>query len=88
MYVKERLTYSLTIYIISFLHHLTKEEEAAVHPAWRTMAILLLVVTLLLASTWIALCVIICRSKKGLKSLKILHTIKKEGNIYLSLQKP
>ena len=83
--VKKKPICLLTILDHFFLEHLT-EEAAAVHPVWRTMAILFLVVAVLSASTCIALCVMICHSKKGLKPLKILHTIKKEGIIHLSLQ--
>ena len=79
VYVKKDLLIHSHSYITSFLKQLTKEQEAAIHPAWRIMAILLLVVAVLLASTSIALCAIICHSRRGLKSLKIVHTIKKQG---------
>ena len=72
--------YFFTFNFTPLLFHKQLTKGAAeVHPVWRTMAILLLLVTLLLAVACVALCIITCRRKKGVKSQQISQSIKQEG---------
>ena len=53
--------------------------EGAVEPVWRTLAILFLVVAMLLAFIIIAMVIVVCHTKKELKSDQPSHNANQQG---------